>query len=138
MKNKKSLLAVLVLLSAIVVNANVANTNVANPNFGKDKVLNKARKAVASNFDNSWKVFAQSASMIIKEDVALEEAKSWLDASLKIQKTSFNLEVMGDYYFATGDKKSAIKYYHESLVLLKETTLNPDTGQLQAKIWKSR
>lgn len=133
MKNKKSLLAVLVLLSAIVVHANVVN-----PNIGKDKVLNKARKAVASNFDNSWKVFAQSASMIIEEGVALEEAKSWLDASLKIQKTSFNLEVMGDYFFATGDKAAAIKYYHESLVLLKETTLDPDTGQLQAKIWKSR
>ncbi len=130
MKNKKSLLAVLVLLSAIVVNAHVYT--------GKDKVLNKARKAVASNFDNSWKVFAHSASLIIAEDIALEEAKEWLEASLKIQKTSFNLEVMGDYYFTMGDKKSAIKYYHESLLLLKETTLNPDTGQLQAKIWNAR
>ena len=135
MKNKKSLLAVLVLLSAFIVNADVA---IKSDFVGKDKVLNKARKAVASNFDNNWKVFAQSASMIIEEEVALEEAKAWLDASLKIQKTSFNLEIMGDYYFATGDKKSAIKYYHESLVLLKETNLNPDTGKLQAKIWKSR
>lgn len=130
MKNKKSLLAVLVLLSAIVVNAHVYDS--------KDKVLNKARKAVASNFDNSWKVFAQSASMIIEKDIALEEAKEWLEASLKIQKTSFNLEVMGDYYLATGDKETAIKYYYESLLLLKETALNPDTGQLQAKIWNAR
>lgn len=130
MKIKKSLVAVLVLLSAIVVNAEVY--------VGKDKVLNKARKAVASNFDNSWKVFAQSASMVIEEDIALEEAKEWLEASLKIQKTPFNLEVMGDYYFAIGDKKSAIKYYYEGLLLLKENTLDPDTGKLQAKIWKAR
>ncbi len=130
MKNKKSLLAVLVLLSAIVVNAHVYD--------GKDKVLNKARKAVASNFDNSWKVFAQSASMIIEKEVALEEAKSWLDASLKIKKTAFNLEVMGDYFIAIGDKESAMEYYYESLLTLKATTLNPDTGQLQAKIWNAR
>ena len=130
MKNKKSLLAVLVLLSALVVNAHIYD--------GKDKILNKARKAVASNFDNSWKVFAQSASMIIDKGVALEEAREWLEASLKIQKTPFNLEVMGDYYFATGDNKTAIKYYYESILLLKETTLNPDTGPLQAKIWKAR
>ena len=130
MKNKKSLLAVLVLLSAIVVNANVY--------VGKDKVLNKARKAVAGNYDNSWKVFAQSASMIIEQEVALEEAKEWLEASLQIQKTPFNLEVMGDYYFATGDKESAIEYYYESLLLLKETALDPDTGNLQAKIWNAR
>lgn len=135
MKNKKNLLAVLVLLSAIVVKAHVVNPNF---NAGKDKVLIKARKAVAGNFDNNWKVFAQSAQMIIEEGVALEEAKSWLDTSLKIQKTPFNLEVMGDYYFTKGDKASAIKYYLESLVLLKETNLNPDTGFLQAKIWKSR
>ncbi len=130
MKNKRNLLAVLVLLSAFAVNAHVY--------VGKDKVLNKARKAVASNFDNSWKVFAQSASMVIDQDIALEEAKEWLEASMKIQKTPFNLEVMGDYYIATGDKKTAIKYYYESLLLLKENTLDPDTGELQAKIWNAR
>lgn len=130
MKKIRNLLAVLVLLSTTVVNAEVY--------AGKDKVLNKARKAVESNFDNSWKVFAQSASMIIEEDIALEEAKEWLETSLKIQRTPFNLEVMGDYYFAIGDNKAAIKYYYESLLLLKENTLDPDTGKLQAKIWKAR
>lgn len=130
MKNKKSLLAVLVLLSAIVVNAHVYES--------KDKVLNKARKAVASNFDNSWKVFAQSASMVIEKDIALDEAKDWLETSLKIQKTPFNLEVMGDYYLAVGKKEAALEYFYESLLLLKTTTVDPDTGQLQAKIWNAR
>lgn len=127
MKIRRSLLAVLVLLSAFAVNAS-----------GKDRVLNKARKAVESNFDNNWKVFAQSASMVIERGVGLEEAKAWLETSLDIQKTPYNLEVMGDYFFETGDKKSAVKYYYESLVMLKASSLDPDTQALQAKIWKSR
>lgn len=124
------MLAVLVLLSTLAVQAGDLS--------GKDKVLNKARKAVESNFDNNWKVFAQSASMVIEKGVGLEEAKSWLEASLQIQKTPYNLEVMGDYFLATGDNKSAIKYYYESLVLLKESTMDPDTENLQAKIWNAR
>ena len=130
MKMKRSLMAVLVILSALVASAHTYD--------GKDRVLDKARKAVASNFDNNWKVFAKSASLVIGEGVGLEEAKEWLEASLSVQKTPFNLEVMGDYYFAIGDRNAAVKYYHQSLLLLKENNLNPDTGNLQVKIWKAR
>ncbi len=126
-------------LFAVALVATVLTAHATGPKLdNKDKVLEKARSAVASNYDNSWKVFAQSAQMVIAKKVALEEAKEWLEASILIKETPYNLELMGDYYYAVGENRQAMDFWVQSIILLKETAIAPNTEELQAKIWKAR
>lgn len=130
MKIKTRILALAMLVTFASVNATSLD--------GDEKVIAKARKAVERTQGNNWKVFATSANMVIEKKIALTEAKKWLDASMKIQETPFNLEIMGDYYRASGDNRKAMSYYVKSIVLLKTLSTNPKTERIQAKIWKSR
>ncbi|MEM9324515.1 MAG: hypothetical protein AAGA85_02620 [Bacteroidota bacterium] len=129
---KRGLFAVALLATVYGVSATSIDLD------SKDKVIKEAREAVATNYDNNWKVFAKSAQMVLERNVALDEAKEWIDASIQVKETPFNLELMGDYYLAKGDNVQAMDYYVQSLILLKETSIAPDTDGLQSKIWKAR
>ena len=129
---KKGFFAVAMMATVFAVSATTIELE------GKDKVVEKAREAVATNYDNNWKVFATSAAMVLEKGIALDEAKKWLDTSIQIKETSFNLELMGDYFMAKGESYKAMDYYVQSLITLKETSIDPNTDNLQAKIWKAR
>lgn len=105
---------------------------------GKDKVAEKARAAVKNSSEGDWKTYALSAQMVIERKIALNEAKEWLEESLNVKETPFNLEIMGDYYMAAGQAKEAMTYYFKSMNLLKETTVEPNTDAIQQKLWDAR
>lgn len=80
-----------------------------------DKTTTKARAKLESKADPSWKDYCKSAQMCIKKKTNLEEAQSWLERSILMDKNPDNLEAMGDYYLANNDKRKAADYYLESL-----------------------
>jgi predicted negative regulator of RcsB-dependent stress response len=80
-----------------------------------DKTATKARAKLESKADPSWKDYCKSAQMCIKKNTNLDEAQSWLEKSIEMDRNPDNLEAMGDYYLANNDKRKAADYYLESL-----------------------
>lgn len=102
-----------------------------------DKAVDKARSAVENASPDDWETYAKSAQMLIRKKASMGEAKKWVEKSLSIRETPFNLEVMGDYYIKNNLPKQAIKYYIKSMDKLKENDANIDTSAIQGKIVKA-
>lgn len=80
-----------------------------------NKTIVKARQAVEEAAPDDWYTYANSAERCIRKNVNLKEAKSWLETSLEIKETPYNLAVMGDYYNMNNLPEKALKYYVKSL-----------------------
>lgn len=93
----------------------------------------KARNAVASSPDN-WYILAKSADACIEKGKNMEEAKDWITKSLKLERNSYTLEVMGDYYLETENPKKAMEYYVLSLKEAREKESKTDLKSQQQKI----
>ena len=76
-----------------------------------DKTSDKARTAVENAAPDDWKTYAKSAQKCIRKKVNLKEAATWIDKSLSIKETAYNLEVKGDYYAAMNLPEKAIEMY---------------------------
>ncbi|MEO1050012.1 MAG: hypothetical protein AAFX87_05285 [Bacteroidota bacterium] len=124
--NIKSFFAVLLAATLISVNSFAVAPS--------DKAVEKARKAVANASPDDWETFAKSAQMCIRKNVNMAEAQEWLEKSIAIKATSFNLEVMGDYFMKNKLPVKAMEYYVKSIDKAKRTNVNADTGDLQTKI----
>ena len=79
-----------------------------------EKVVEKARYAVEQAAPHDWETLAKSAEKCIRRGVNLKEAVAWLEQSVEIKRTSYNLEVLGDYYAKNHLPKKAIGAYAES------------------------
>ncbi|MGK7392974.1 MAG: hypothetical protein ACNS62_00315 [Candidatus Cyclobacteriaceae bacterium M3_2C_046] len=99
-----------------------------------DKTTLKTREAVSKASPDDWFTLAKSAEKCIKKQVNLKEAAKWLDQSLEIKETSYNLSVKGDYYYANKLPDKALEYYVKSLQVGKKQDVNFDGRQVQQKI----
>ncbi len=106
--------------------------------FAKDpKTVKKARKAVEEAAPHDWQTYAEAASMCFKKSVNWEEALDWVEKSVEIRETAFNLEVMGDYYLKNKMPAKAIEYYIKSMDKARAIDVNSDLRSQQAKIRKA-
>lgn len=80
-----------------------------------DKITAKAREAVAEASPDDWYTLAQSAEKCMAEGVNLKEASEWLDQSLAIRETPYNLKLKGDYYASNRLPQRAIECYSKSI-----------------------
>jgi tetratricopeptide (TPR) repeat protein len=99
-----------------------------------DKVTLKTREAVSKASPDDWYTFAEAAEKCINKGVNLNEASQWLERSLEIKETSYNLSVKGDYYMANRLPEKALKYYVKSIEVGKEETHEFDVSAVQKKI----
>ena len=100
---RTSLLGIALLFSQLSVAGNVS-----------EKVVEKARYAVEQAAPHDWETLAKSAEKCIRRGINLKEAVAWLEQSVEIKRTSYNLEVLGDYYAKNHLPKKAINVYAES------------------------
>jgi hypothetical protein len=100
-----------------------------------DKLVEKARTAVSSASPDDWHTLASWAEKCIKKGVNLKEASEWLDKSIAIRETAYNLSVKGDYYVANKLPEKALESYIRSLELGR-TDENFDIEAVQNKITK--
>jgi hypothetical protein len=77
---------------------------------------------------------AISAEKCFKKNVNLKEASEWLDQSLEIAKTPFNLELKGDYYNVNRLPDKALEYYVQAMNVLKENDGEADVSKIQKKV----
>lgn len=113
----------------------VAGTGMAKEKSKEQKMFEKQKEVVETAGPTDWKVLAKAANKLIKKETHLDDAKAWLDRSLKIYQDPYNLEAMGDYFEVNGDKQKALEYYVKALEIgAKDYYFNP--AAVQDKITK--
>lgn len=101
-----------------------------------DKTTEKAREAVQNASPDDWYTLAKSAEKCIDKGVNLKEAIQWLDQSLAIKETPFNLKVKGDYYVQSRLPEKALEYYSKSIRVGKLDDPSYMDAETQEKILK--
>jgi hypothetical protein len=101
-----------------------------------EKTTEKTRDAVENAGPDDWYTLAVSAEKCFKKKVNLKEASEWLDLSLEIAQTPYNLELKGDYYVSNKLPDKAIEYYVRTINTMKEQDKDADVSKVQKKIAK--
>ena len=120
-----------VLLVVFVLGSTVGSSFASNRT---DKITLKARQAVAEASPDDWYTLATSAEKCMAEGVNLKEAAVWLDQSIAIQETAYNLKLKGDYYASNRLPQQALEYYSKSIRVGKLTDPSYMDADTQDKI----
>lgn len=118
---------------ALVLYASISSF--ANSN-ADDKTVEKAREAVENASPDDWYTLAVNAEKCFKKNVNMQEAAKWLDRSIEIAETPYNMELKGDYYAMNRLPEKALDYYLKAMNLAKSDKGNADVAELQKKISK--
>ena len=100
----------------------------------EDKIINKFKEIVENASPDDWYTLANSADMCLKKNINRKEIAVWLDKSLSIKETPYNLEVKGDYYRINNLPEKAGKCYLKAIQIGSEEDSNFDSSDLQEKI----
>lgn len=103
-----------------------------------DKAVEKARAAVEKAASDDWQTLAKSAKVLIRKNAHLDEALTWIEKSISINKNVQNLELLGDFYAKTGNNRQAMISYIEVIKLGKAANFNYNTVSIEEKIAKAR
>ena len=123
--SQMTFLAVIILFSSTATYAN------------GDKAIDKARAAVEKAAVDDWETLTKSAKVCIRKNVNMEEALTWLNKSVAINKNTETLELLGDYYVKSNDHKRAVGYYVESMKAGKKYNFHFNTSTLEEKVAKA-
>ncbi len=130
----KNVRSIMMALATVFISASVY----ALPSTADNKTVTKARLAVEEAAPDDWHTYAESAEKCMRKKVNLKEAKDWLDKSLEIKETAYNLAIMGDYYQMNDLPEQALEYYVKSLRQGLENDINYSDPETHAKMMKMR
>lgn len=99
-----------------------------------DRTTEKTRDAVENASPEDWYTLAISAEKCFNKKVNLIEAAKWLDQSLEIAETPFNLELKGDYYIENKLPDKALEYYVRTMNTIKAIDGEAKVSHIQNKI----
>ncbi len=129
--NNKSIFTLFMAVCILVATAATADAN-------NEKIISKARAAVEKASLDDWETYAKSAEICIVRNINMKEASKWLDHSLSVKQTTYNLQVKGDYYLKNKLPIKAMEQYLKAIDVGKKKDFNFDTSQLQSRIDKAR
>ncbi len=98
------------------------------------KILTKNRDIVQESAPDDWYTLASCAEQCIKKNIVNKEVAEWIDKSLEIKKSSYNLEIKGDYYMKNKLPNKAGEFYLEAIKVGLEEDNNFNYSDLQSKI----
>jgi len=98
------------------------------------KIMAKYRDIVQESAPDDWHTLASCAEQCIKKNIVNKEVAEWIDKSLEIKKSSYNLEIKGDYYMKNKLPEKAGEFYLEAIKIGLEEEKNFDSSGLQTKI----
>lgn len=101
-----------------------------------DKIALKSRQIVENATPDDWKALAEAAAICVKKKTNLTQAAEWLDKSLSIKTTAYNLEIKGDYMLLSNLPQEAMSFYIKAMQTGLSTESNFDVTALQSKIAK--
>ncbi len=120
MKNLMNAIVAKIFVVALVMSVSVSSFAATHI----DRTTEKARIAVENASPDDWYTLAKAAKQCLDKGVNMKEAAHWLDQSLAIQETEYNLTVKGDYYMQNRLPEKALECYSKSIRVAKLT--NPD------------
>ena len=97
-------------------------------NAPSDRIVRQARQEVAAASADDWHTLATAAEKCLTKNVNQEEALAWLDKSIAIKETAYNMILKGDYQAANGLAEVALEYYSRSIRVGK--LVNPNYADL--------
>jgi hypothetical protein len=95
-----------------------------------DKVLTVARKAVAEGKPDDWRTPYRAAAFCLDNNVALGEAKAWLDKSVAVKETMYNLAGQARLLAMEGKKAEAIALAQKAIAVGKAADPKADTAMV--------
>ncbi len=99
-----------------------------------DKAILKAREAVQNASPDDWHTLAKSAEKCLNKKANLKEANEWIEKSIEIKPTVYNLGLKGDYYMLNQLPEKALEYYVKAMTTAKSENVDSDVSDIQRKI----
>ncbi len=96
-----------------------------------DKVLAAARKAVAEAKPDDWRTPYRAAAFCLDNNVNLPEAKAWLDKSIAVKETMYNLTGKARMLAIEGKKSDAIALARKAIAVGKAADPKADTSMAE-------
>ncbi|HZX75420.1 MAG TPA: hypothetical protein VFE57_13425 [Cyclobacteriaceae bacterium] len=118
----------------LIVLASVSS--VAWASTGEDRTTDKARAEVAKASADDWQTLAANAEKCFRRKVNMREASEWLDKSLQITESRYNLELKGDYYNLNNLPEKAVDYYIKAIEVAQSSRSTSEVIEIQHKIAK--
>lgn len=128
------------LLAGAVCFATLATTHVTRAEEGpkETKAVQKAREMVEEAGYHDWMTLAKAAEKCLAVDQNLKEAYGWLEKSLEINETVYNLTLQGDYFLKNDLPRKAMNSYLKALDMGRRNIEDFDARELELKVWKVR
>src|SRR6478609_7373774 len=111
-------------------------SSVAWASTGEDRTTDKARAEVAKASADDWQTLAANAEKCFRRKVNMREASEWLDKSLQITESRYNLELKGDYYNLNNLPEKAVDYYIKAIEVAQSSRSTSEVIEIQHKIAK--
>ena len=99
-----------------------------------EKFVDKLTEKIEEAAPDDWYVLAHSADLCLKKNINTKDVAEWIDRSLSIKETPYNLEVKGDYYMINRMPKKAGEFYLKALKVGADLNDGFDGTELQKKI----
>jgi hypothetical protein len=100
-----------------------------------DKVLSAARKAI-----DDWRLSYRAAVFCLDNNVNLEEARGWMDKSVAVKETMYNLAGQARFLALDGKKDEAIALAKKAITVGKAADPKADTAMVDnlIKEWEKK
>lgn len=82
-----------------------------------EKIVAKYRTAIAEASTSDWELYTRAARICINRRINNQEALQWVEHAIEVNKNTYNVMVLGDYYYQKGEVLKAYKFYDEALRL---------------------
>lgn len=99
-----------------------------------EKVLAGARKEIAAAKADDWRTAYRAANWAFDNNVALDEAKGWLEKSIAVSKTHSNLTLQARWLMKDGKKDDAIATAKQAVAAGKAATPPADVAATEKLI----
>lgn len=99
-----------------------------------ERIVSKYREVINESSPDDWYTLATCAKQCMKKDILNKEVAEWIDRSLEIKRTAYNLEIKGDYYILNRLPEEAGNFYLEAIRVGLEDDPDFDPSGIQSKI----
>jgi hypothetical protein len=96
-----------------------------------DRVLASARKAIAEAKPDDWRTPYRAAAFCLDNNVNLGDAKAWLDKSIAVKETMYNLTGKARLLAMEGKKADAVALAKKAIAVGKAADPKADTSMTE-------
>jgi hypothetical protein len=104
------------------------------PDHPEDMAVRKAKIKAAKAGIRDWKTLAGCAGILLSKGISTDEVLSWIERSIALRESSYNLGLLGDFYRAKLDFARSKDCYLRALMLAQSENDNEAIRSIQLKL----